>query len=314
MPDRPMTLEELAAQANVPAEELPDDAEFEQAMTERSQAPAARPRTRSATGPRTAANGQQVGGLTGLPIGPRPVNATPDGEAAPGGQAGLLVINEPAQHVFTDSAGNEQTILLEVGTRINVGHEHNGDVRRPSCAICMGIWEHERQLRQSNRPQAEARTQSRTVMNEDTAYDMTDSAGDEYQFTVPAGATIITKEGHEHSNKRIPTCAICMAINEHERSIQPERVSVNAPKDCECSCGGRTKGGRFLPGHDARLYGRVKRYNEWYGDNSEKIANGEIPPTAFSQYEQIPEAIRTSGVLRTGHGEISLEGHPLAAA
>jgi hypothetical protein len=26
-----------------------------------------------------------------------------------------------------------------------------------------------------------------------------------------------------------------------------------------CSCGGTTKGGRFLPGHDARLHGELKR-------------------------------------------------------
>ena len=28
---------------------------------------------------------------------------------------------------------------------------------------------------------------------------------------------------------------------------------------CLCSCGGTTRGGRFLPGHDARLYGELKR-------------------------------------------------------
>jgi hypothetical protein len=26
-----------------------------------------------------------------------------------------------------------------------------------------------------------------------------------------------------------------------------------------CSCGGTTKGGRFLPGHDHRLFGELKR-------------------------------------------------------
>ena len=28
------------------------------------------------------------------------------------------------------------------------------------------------------------------------------------------------------------------------------------PKDCECGCGDKTKGGRFIPGHDARLHSR----------------------------------------------------------
>lgn len=26
-----------------------------------------------------------------------------------------------------------------------------------------------------------------------------------------------------------------------------------------CSCGGTTRGGRFLPGHDQRLFGELKR-------------------------------------------------------
>ena len=31
------------------------------------------------------------------------------------------------------------------------------------------------------------------------------------------------------------------------------------PQRCLCSCGGTTKGGRFLPGHDAGLHGELKR-------------------------------------------------------
>ena len=31
------------------------------------------------------------------------------------------------------------------------------------------------------------------------------------------------------------------------------------PRSCLCSCGGTTRGGRFLPGHDARLHGELKR-------------------------------------------------------
>ena len=30
-------------------------------------------------------------------------------------------------------------------------------------------------------------------------------------------------------------------------------------RPCLCSCGGTTRGGRFLPGHDARLHGELKR-------------------------------------------------------
>ena len=31
------------------------------------------------------------------------------------------------------------------------------------------------------------------------------------------------------------------------------------PRSCLCSCSGTTRGGRFLPGHDARLHSELKR-------------------------------------------------------
>lgn len=36
-------------------------------------------------------------------------------------------------------------------------------------------------------------------------------------------------------------------------SVAPGTGVVSAPRPCMCGCGGITKGGRFLPGHDARL-------------------------------------------------------------
>lgn len=30
------------------------------------------------------------------------------------------------------------------------------------------------------------------------------------------------------------------------------------PRDCECGCGAQTKGGRFIPGHDAKLHKRLR--------------------------------------------------------
>ena len=45
----------------------------------------------------------------------------------------------------------------------------------------------------------------------------------------------------------------------------PKMPRVRKPKpaqDCACGCGNQTKGGRFIPGHDARLHGwalRVER-------------------------------------------------------
>lgn len=34
---------------------------------------------------------------------------------------------------------------------------------------------------------------------------------------------------------------------------------AKAPKECACGCGELTKGGRFVPGHDARLYAWMLR-------------------------------------------------------
>lgn len=37
--------------------------------------------------------------------------------------------------------------------------------------------------------------------------------------------------------------------------------AVKKPKGqlCECGCGGMTKGGKFIPGHDAKLHNKVKK-------------------------------------------------------
>lgn len=32
-----------------------------------------------------------------------------------------------------------------------------------------------------------------------------------------------------------------------------KRAKKTVPKDCECGCGGETRGGRFIPGHDSKL-------------------------------------------------------------
>jgi hypothetical protein len=45
------------------------------------------------------------------------------------------------------------------------------------------------------------------------------------------------------------------------------------PKDCECGCGLQTRGGRFLPGHDARLHGWALRIQR--GLSTEGITAGE---------------------------------------
>jgi len=67
------------------------------------------------------------------------------------------------------------------------------------------------------------------------------------------------------------------------------------PRPCLCSCGGTTKGGRFLPGHDARLYGELKRNlqndpllrNERYNDAQRRYAveRGLVGPEVLPEEE-----------------------------
>lgn len=71
-----------------------------------------------------------------------------------------------------------------------------------------------------------------------------------------------------------------------------ERTTKAAPEPraCACGCEGLTKGGRFLPGHDARFHARVKTLTGTFGldhDQAEKIA-GKGPLTG--KYAVKPKA------------------------
>lgn len=56
-----------------------------------------------------------------------------------------------------------------------------------------------------------------------------------------------------------------------ERAAQSEGTTIglpplprlpknrSQPRPCLCGCGSTTRGGRFMPGHDARLYGFARR-------------------------------------------------------
>lgn len=59
-----------------------------------------------------------------------------------------------------------------------------------------------------------------------------------------------------------------------------------APKACSCGCGGETRGGRFIPGHDAKLAGWVLRVER------KTIALSDIP------HDGIRSAV--AGVLSIG--------------
>lgn len=57
------------------------------------------------------------------------------------------------------------------------------------------------------------------------------------------------------------------------------------PRNCLCGCGGQTKGGRFLPGHDARYHARIKILTAagLAHDEAEKLASKGPLPAKYTQ-------------------------------
>jgi hypothetical protein len=74
------------------------------------------------------------------------------------------------------------------------------------------------------------------------------------------------------------------------------------PRNCLCGCGGQTKGGRFIPGHDARFHSRIKTLMGQFGlghDEAEKIASkgpltGKYAVKPAAKAEAKPESIKTA--------------------
>lgn len=63
-------------------------------------------------------------------------------------------------------------------------------------------------------------------------------------------------------------------------TAEPKPKAGKEPRNCLCGCGGQTKGGRFLPGHDARYHARIKILTAtgMSHDEAEKLASkGPLP-------------------------------------
>jgi hypothetical protein len=70
----------------------------------------------------------------------------------------------------------------------------------------------------------------------------------------------------------------------------PKRKKSAKPQACHCGCGAMTRGGRFVPGHDAKLYGIIKRIEaelitlkqvgELFGEGVRKAVQTHMRPTA----------------------------------
>lgn len=78
-----------------------------------------------------------------------------------------------------------------------------------------------------------------------------DSAGEGYDFAARRC------EDHDACNRR----AGKIRADEPEVVMAREasRAGKRPGRDCECGCGGQTRGGRFQPGHDAKLKGSLLR-------------------------------------------------------
>ena len=56
------------------------------------------------------------------------------------------------------------------------------------------------------------------------------------------------------------------------------------PKDCLCGCGNQTKGGRFLPGHDAVLKSRLVRSTQEGGKRDRDRAVKQLTELGWEHY------------------------------
>lgn len=102
-----------------------------------------------------------------------------------------------------------------------------------------------------------------------------------------------------------------MGHSEPADVLASSRLSTGSLDDvqlCRCGCGGVPRTGRFLPGHDARLHGRIKAHHERTLDRSGltaeelqalevALSEGHMPTGAFSpQSASMPTSVR--GLVR----------------
>lgn len=84
--------------------------------------------------------------------------------------------------------------------------------------------------------------------------DLTDY--DQYNHTcVDTDACLARVQARAAANPIIQMIKECRGENETDTGIPPppRARGGKSPRDCECACGGKTRGGRFIPGHDAKL-------------------------------------------------------------
>lgn len=218
----------------------------------------------------------------------------------------------PEDTLFPYEASNGETVQLNIPAGQRVREHAHQPTGIGVCALCKAMRAYETAI---------APIRVRTLdADEEFSFELPNPAFESeqettednsptlaFESTIPAGSKckLLNSDNSAHEHKampRTPSCAFCMVMNEASRSIQPVRSSTprsssgttSEPRECRCMCGGMTKGGRYLPGHDARLAGRVRRFQEYLEENREALASGEVTSEQFPEFAQIPEDIRAN--------------------
>ena len=77
---------------------------------------------------------------------------------------------------------------------------------------------------------------------------------------------MLPSNSHESASRAFfETPASAAGIDERDRTMK-------TPQDCACGCGEQTKGGRFRPGHDAKLASRLRK------EAAAEVVIEQLPP------------------------------------
>jgi hypothetical protein len=81
-------------------------------------------------------------------------------------------------------------------------------------------------------------------------------------------------------------------------AANPARVSVareakaSTPKECECGCGGMTRGGKFIPGHDSKMKSRLLQ--ELSNPETRQAAADTMIERGWATQEQIDQKLENA--------------------
>jgi hypothetical protein len=92
--------------------------------------------------------------------------------------------------------------------------------------------------------------------------------------------------------------------NVQDEEITVETVKVEKPKPfCECGCGGQTGGGRFIPGHDAKLKSRLFKIVREQMDGDVEAAIAELKDRNWYYLLTLPAQPSTHNPKKAANGK-----------